>query len=212
MDIEGCARTHRWLYGAGRIGTYFSTKLTHEEIEMEDPNKTAHQPNVVKMFLSGPALERLIGGDTEMEMHCRQQIVDSFARRHLTSIANSEAHKKTVTEIRKFICDTVGVTIKELMREHIGDTDGDKSQWWLNEMQISEKFQDHLKAKVRTMAVELASQACDDAKVWLKDLLEQQKRLWEERVVREVQAQIQTSIREQVDAEVWRRLQRASEL
>ena len=37
----------------------------------------------MRMDLSLPALERLIGGDSEIEVHIRQQIVDNFAKQYL---------------------------------------------------------------------------------------------------------------------------------
>ncbi len=48
--------------------------------------------------LTLPALERLIGGETEIEVHLRQQIVEKFAERHLKSIVNREAWKAAYTQ------------------------------------------------------------------------------------------------------------------
>ncbi len=62
------------------------------------------------------ALERLIGGDTEMELSIRQNIADAFAEKYLKSIVNtSDSKLKTLktkmeaevsAEIDKRICDT----------------------------------------------------------------------------------------------------------
>jgi hypothetical protein len=39
------------------------------------------------------ALERLIGGDTEIEIALRQSVVENFTRRHIKALANSEMIK-----------------------------------------------------------------------------------------------------------------------
>lgn len=41
------------------------------------------------------ALERLIGGDTQLEMDIRQNIVEAFTKKHLKSLANSEVIKQS---------------------------------------------------------------------------------------------------------------------
>lgn len=44
---------------------------------------------MVKLHLDLPALERLIGGDTEIEIAVREGIVQSFAKRHLKAVVNT---------------------------------------------------------------------------------------------------------------------------
>ena len=39
------------------------------------------------------ALERLIGGDTEIEIEVRQSVAENFAKKHLKSLANDELNK-----------------------------------------------------------------------------------------------------------------------
>lgn len=41
------------------------------------------------------ALERLIGGDTQLEMDIRQNIVEAFTKKHLKSLVNSEVIKQS---------------------------------------------------------------------------------------------------------------------
>jgi len=57
------------------------------------------------------ALERLIGGDSELEFEIRQSVVENFTKKHLTTIANSELIKNASaavkTEIHRTFFDTV---------------------------------------------------------------------------------------------------------
>ena len=52
----------------------------------------------MQVSLTLPALERLIGGETEIEVHLRQQIVEKFAEKHLKAIVNREAWKAAYTQ------------------------------------------------------------------------------------------------------------------
>jgi hypothetical protein len=47
----------------------------------------AGQPGSLKFSLNVPALERLIGGDSAIEVELRKSIVQEFAKRHLTAVA-----------------------------------------------------------------------------------------------------------------------------
>jgi uncharacterized membrane protein YheB (UPF0754 family) len=49
------------------------------------------------------ALERLIGGDTQLEFDIRQNIVEEFTKKHLKSLANSTLMARTEQDIVKAI-------------------------------------------------------------------------------------------------------------
>ena len=57
-----------------------------------------------KITLDGQALERLLGGDTEVEAELRNCVVQEFAKKHLKAIANSEVFqgfvKKEIDKMR----------------------------------------------------------------------------------------------------------------
>lgn len=46
------------------------------------------------------ALERLIGGDTQVEIDIRNSVVQKFADKHLKAVANSDAVRKTMEGIQ----------------------------------------------------------------------------------------------------------------
>lgn len=51
------------------------------------------------------ALERLLGGDNEIEMDIRQNIVETFTRKHLKSLANADLIDKASQGLKKEIED-----------------------------------------------------------------------------------------------------------
>lgn len=57
----------------------------------------------VKISLSLAALERLIGGDSELEVELRHQIVRNFTEKHLKQLANSELMSQTYRQINNDI-------------------------------------------------------------------------------------------------------------
>lgn len=65
--------------------------------------------------LTLPALERLIGGETEIEVHLRQQIVEKFAEKHLKAIVKSEAWKAAYTQWQA----ELEVAVAKILQEYI---------------------------------------------------------------------------------------------
>lgn len=57
--------------------------------------------NIVIQINSVQALERLIGGDTQVEIDVRNSVVQKFAESHLKSLANSSTIKLAVEAIQK---------------------------------------------------------------------------------------------------------------
>ena len=53
------------------------------------------------------ALERLIGGDSEVEVEIRNSVVQKFAEKHLKPVANSAAITSTITDIKTAITSTI---------------------------------------------------------------------------------------------------------
>lgn len=55
----------------------------------------------MKIQLDEKALERLIGGDSEIEVELRSNVVQAFAKRHLKGVIE----EKYLDELKKEICD-----------------------------------------------------------------------------------------------------------
>ena len=53
------------------------------------------------------ALERLIGGDTEVEVEIRNSVVQAFAKKHLKSLADSGPVKEVMESTKRSIMDEI---------------------------------------------------------------------------------------------------------
>lgn len=71
----------------------------------------------MRMDLTLPALERLIGGDTQIELAARKQIVEHFASTQLKSLIRDEAFNAIAAEWQKEIAAHVAAAIAELKAE-----------------------------------------------------------------------------------------------
>lgn len=70
----------------------------------------------VNIRLDVPALERLIGGDTEIEVELRKGVVEAFAKHHLTAVLKDEAFARYLSQER----ETLRTALNALIAEHIG--------------------------------------------------------------------------------------------
>ena len=59
------------------------------------------------------ALERLIGGDSEVEIEIRGSVVQKFAERHLKAVANSDGLKKQLDSLSSALSDKASQQMAE---------------------------------------------------------------------------------------------------
>jgi hypothetical protein len=132
------------------------------------------------MQLTVPVLERLLGGDTEIEIELRKQIVHEFAKRHLKEIAEQAGYKAAMAEVVK----EVGTMIKE----QYGAENLAYSHLWPSinanfKKLIDDLIQDRIKNGIEVV---------------LKDTIAAQKRYWER--------EVETTINRTIDKEVQRQV------
>lgn len=63
---------------------------------------------MLKLYLNGPALERLLGGNSDLEVGLRQQIVEEFAKKHLKQLVNEPTIAMLVSKVKDEIKKYVG--------------------------------------------------------------------------------------------------------
>lgn len=63
------------------------------------------------------ALERLIGGDTELEIEIRNNIVQEFTKRHLKGLVETETIKQAITDTKLMVVNYA----KKEVAEQIGE-------------------------------------------------------------------------------------------
>jgi len=71
---------------------------------------------VIEIRLDVPALERLIGGDSQVEIDLRRGVVEAFAKTHLTKILKDETFAKFLADEAKVI----EAGLNALVSQHIG--------------------------------------------------------------------------------------------
>ncbi len=121
----------------------------------------------MKVELNLPALERLIGGDTEIELALRQQIVHEFTKRHLRETATTEMHAAVMVELKQFINDSAKELfgIENLAASHLWPAVSDRLRMRLDGMvktqleksvedvvaKSVERYSEHWKERLRSM-------------------------------------------------------------
>lgn len=108
--------------------------------------KTTIQINSLK------ALERLIGGDTKLEIEARNSIVQDFTKKHLKGIAN-----KYTDETLKDLKKSVKNEVHKQFEQELGSITG--YDFWRAQIKfcpaVEEKFRDLVKTLVYEEAVKL---------------------------------------------------------
>ncbi len=137
----------------------------------------------MKLELNLPTLERLIGGESEIELALRHQIVKAFEKRYLKQIANTEATRLAGKEVLQL----VDAAVKEAT-----DVDGIVANVWpvisnrLRRM-VNEAVEQHIEVAIRTH---------------LNQRIDQQRYQLLNEVDRKVRESIDRRIKEEVDRRV----------
>jgi hypothetical protein len=146
----------------------------------------------MRLELNLPALERLLGGDTEVELHLRHQIVEEFTRKNIKSLINDETLRK-LTEIWK---NEAGKMVEEAAGKL-----------------FEEKYE---RGGLGTMRYKI-EEAIDDAvknslERALEEFIEKMRRQLEARIERAVEAAMQSDVSRRVEEEIQRRLDLAKKM
>lgn len=88
------------------------------------------------------ALEKLIGGDTQVEIDIRNNIVQAFAEKHLKSIASSDEIQKVLTATKLSIHE-------EARKECLRLFGAYQSNWRYNTVSLSDDLKSQIKEAVQ---------------------------------------------------------------
>ena len=102
------------------------------------------------------ALERLIGGDTELEIDIRQSVVQNFTMKHLGKLANEEMIKKSSSAIINEIHRTFFDTIK--------GTGWNSSDRTVFKKEVLDELKQSLDIQARQTLNKVVSEAIDETK------------------------------------------------
>lgn len=82
----------------------------------------------MRMELTLSALERLLGGDTEIEAGMRQQIADEFCKKNLKALLNDETYKRISEQWRTEIKQAVADKMNELIQGRQNQIDDGRTE------------------------------------------------------------------------------------
>lgn len=85
------------------------------------------------------ALERLIGGDTDIEIEIRNNIVQEFTKKHLKAIVNEGTIKRVADNLNK----TLSAQAESIINDKFGSLGGD---YWNPKFVLNAKCQNELNA------------------------------------------------------------------
>ena len=108
------------------------------------------------------ALERLIGGDSQLEIDIRNSVVQKFAEKHLKSVANSDAIKTTLSQIQ----DTITQNVKHQCEREVATF---KTSYGgsITDIKLNPAVQKEIDTQVRTIAYGIIQKQVDESiKFW----------------------------------------------
>jgi hypothetical protein len=111
------------------------------------------------------ALERLIGGDSQVEIEIRNSVVQNFADKHLKPLANTPEIEGTLVGIKQEIAKT----IREKCEQEIASF---KTSWQgsVCEVKLRPEIKAEIDRQVRTVTDDTIRKAVEEAiKFWAND-------------------------------------------
>lgn len=145
--------------------------------------------------LTLPALERLIGGETEIEVHLRQQIVEKFAEKHLKAIVKSAAWQAAYKQWQA----ELEATVSKILQEYIA----------AQQVKDPEMPGTNSGYKLRHAIEQAADAAVSQA---VRRVVESQTRYMQGMVSTAVDRAMEVEIKKRIDAGVTARLNAAAAL
>ena len=94
------------------------------------------------------ALERLIGGDNEVEIDIRNSVVQKFAEKHLKALANSSEISSTLNDIQTDISKQVTEKCEKEIATFKRDWSGR-----ISDIKLSSAIQDEINRQVRVTCI-----------------------------------------------------------
>jgi len=148
----------------------------------------------MRLELNLPALERLIGGDTELELHLRKQIVQEFSKRHLKEVVDQDAYQLALEAAKQFVNEAAkqAFDIENIAVNHLWPTVGYR-----------------LKSMIESLVKEVAQKIVDET---LQKVIAYQKTYWAREVNEAVKKEMNRQIEKEVEEGIRKRLEAAKNI
>lgn len=148
----------------------------------------------MRLELTLPALERLIAGDSELELNLRKQIVQEFAKRHLKEVAESATYEAALTATKQYVNEAAkeAFGIENLVTSHLWPTIGCR-----------------LKSMIESLVKESAQKIVDEV---MAKTIENQKLYWSRELRVAVTQAMNRQIEKEIEEGIRKRLEAAKNL
>jgi hypothetical protein len=168
------------------------------------------QPLTVKLDLNLPALERLLGGDAELEVQLRKQIVAEFTERHLAGVVKTEEYKKVLDHWRDAANKCLDAACQAEITRQVGElVKVGPANGWHWEYRLVPKVTDKIKELVEGTVAQTVSAKMADV---LKEDIDRRQRQLRDHVETKVKEVLDQDIARLVKDGVQQRLQAALEV
>lgn len=172
----------------------------------------------MKLQLDLETLEQMIGGDSPFHLEIREGIVQTFARRHLKALVNTEFLSTLRQEIREEIKSVKKILLDELLAElpvkKMGS--GYYSTGWLLDTKhpAYQQLRNGLKDGAAAFGSETANEVMDRARKLLASDIERASRNLQANIKAEVTRQLDDAFEHRVRKEInkrWKTLMAAAQ-
>lgn len=167
---------------------------------------------MIRLNLGVPELERLLGGNSEMEIEIRQAAAAEFAKRYLKDIVASETVKKAIQTIHSQTDDMIkaaNVAVSDHISETFGTLKKKENGAWNSPSYTftpNAEFKKHMDEFALKQFEKVVQKYYDEAYKKMLDALDDRvKRINAEigaAILKQVNAEIVTQVKEQVQAKL----------
>lgn len=144
------------------------------------------------------ALEKLIGGDTQVEIDIRNNIVQAFAEKHLKALAGSQQINNAIVAVRASVENEVQAELKRLFGEY--------QNKWRQDIRLDDKVKTIIKEAVSSEIRLLVSSHLKEIMAtpdWIKDNIEKYVKTLSTNIFQsEIQTKISNTVKFAIDEQV----------
>jgi tRNA A37 N6-isopentenylltransferase MiaA len=156
-----------------------------------------------KINLDYESLQKIIGDDSKVEIDIRQGIVETFARKYLKSIANTDAIKKEAELIRKEILKEVEKYVKEVFKK---DFSTNLNYSW--NITLNDKAKKTIKKEVYKQVINLIEQETKEIKKDIDAQMKVIKKEWGLYIQQTIPNAIKQEFEKMIEDEIVKRIKK----
>lgn len=157
----------------------------------------------LRLVLGVAELDRLIGGDTEVELELRRGVVENFARQKLSTLADHPEIKKALDDLGAFARSQV----EERLGERVRDPKWPHGMLW----NLRPEVKQMLDSAVEAAVVEMVARETEDIENRIKQAVERRVAEIQRQALREVERAVGDRWKREVTEEVQRIINTAAQ-